>query len=187
MPKPSADKPKPRKKRKKVNHKGGKPPKQQPSGKRNAGAKKNRFRHEAVAALMECDSLTEAADQVGIAERTFRKWMKEPEFVEVWRKAKREALDHSIGRLQVRTSDAVKVLHEIMLDDEAPAGQRVRAAAEILTFAMRGAEHVDMSERLEELEQRGLSDELGETTLADWLLATVTAGPADGSATNRLN
>ncbi len=176
MPKPTQ----PKKAKKKTT-----PPRPDRTGKRNPGSKKRRKRELAIAGLIECDSQAEAAERAGIAARTLRFWMQEPDFVEAWRKARRRILEKSIGRLQGVTSDAVKALHSICMDKDASPTARVRAAAEILGFAMRGSEHVDMAERLEELEQRGMGEELGDTVLADWLTA-LTASPAE-TPTNRLN
>lgn len=162
------------------------PPNPDRTGLRNPGSKKRRKRELAIAGLIECDSQTEAAKRAGIAARTLRAWMQEPDFIEAWRKARRRILESSIGRLQGVTADAVKALHSICLDKDASPSARVRAAAEILGFAMRGAEVTDLAERIEELEARGLEDELGETTMADWLTAALTEGPS-AAPTNRLN
>ena len=79
--------------------------------------------------------------------------MQEPGFVEVYRKARREAFSQSVMRLQHASTAAVGTLLRVMTDREAPAASRVRAADVVLQTALRGMEIEDIEARVAALEQ----------------------------------
>jgi hypothetical protein len=79
--------------------------------------------------------------------------MKVPEFQTSYREARRAAFGQSIARLQQASSAAVSTLLKIMVDTNAPASTRVRAADSVLDHAKQAIEIEDVEVRVAALEQ----------------------------------
>jgi hypothetical protein len=79
--------------------------------------------------------------------------MNEREFSAAYRAARRAAFSQAIARLQQASSAAATTLLKIMLDMNAPASTRVRAADSVLDHAKRAIEIEDIEARVSELER----------------------------------
>ena len=110
---------------------------------------------QAILALLEHGSIQKAAASSGVSDVTLWRWLQKPEFREAYRKARREAFSHSMARLQHSSGAAVSTLLRVMLDKDAPAASRVRAASCVLDHAADAFELEDLDVRLERLEQIG--------------------------------
>ena len=117
------------------------------------GSKFDRKKEQAIAALLTQRNIEEAAKSIGIGANTLRRWMKEPEFNRAYREARRQAFGQSIARLQQATSAAAATLMKIMVDQNAPASTRVRAADSIFNHAAKAIEIEDIDARVTELER----------------------------------
>jgi len=117
------------------------------------GSKFGRKQEEVVAALLSQRNLEDAARVAGIAPKTLLRWLKEPEFDGAYRTARRAAYSQSIARLQQASSAAVSTLLKIMVDANAPAASRVRAADCVLDHASKAIEIEDIQVRVSELER----------------------------------
>ena len=120
------------------------------------GAKTSNFtrkKEKAIAALLTTDTVEQAASVAGIAESTLYRWLKEPVFLEQYRKARKAAVDQAISTLQERANKAAKALIDIAEDQEMPPSTRVAAAREILQTSIKGVERDDFERRLEALER----------------------------------
>ena len=117
------------------------------------GAKFGRKQEEAIAALLTQRNTDEAARVVGVAPKTLLRWLQIPEFSAAYRIARREAFGQSIARLQQASSAAATTLLKIMLDVNAPASTRVRAADSVLDHAKNAIELEDVEARVSELER----------------------------------
>jgi hypothetical protein len=113
--------------------------------------KLSRRQEQAIVALLENATLTEAAAAARVGSRTLRRWMETPLFRTAYRRARREILDHAIGRAQRLTSDAVELLHTALTNNV--SATRVRAALGLIDRAMVGADRTDMEERLAAIEE----------------------------------
>jgi len=122
------------------------------------GAKFGR-KKEAIAALLIQLNVEEAARSIGIATRTLLRWMRIPEFQTAYREARRAAYGQSIARLQQATSAAVSTLLKIMVDTNAGASSRVRAADSVLNHAKEAIEIEDIEVRVAALEQAKMLSE----------------------------
>ena len=91
-----------------------------------------RKQEEAILALLTQRNVDEAARVTKVAARTLYRWMKDPEFDAAYREAKRAAFSQSIARMHQMSSAAVSTLGKIMVDANARASTRVRAADSIL-------------------------------------------------------
>lgn len=117
------------------------------------GSKFGRKKEEAIAALLTQRNVEEAAKAAGIGTNTLWRWMRLPEFQAAYRKARRDAFSQSVARLQQASTAAVSTLLKIMVDQNAPAASRVRAAECILDRAAKAIEIEDIEARVAELER----------------------------------
>jgi len=79
--------------------------------------------------------------------------LKLPGFDAAYRAARRAAFGQSIARLQQASGAAVATLLKIMVDQNAPASSRVRAAESVLEHAGKAIEIEEIEARLTALEQ----------------------------------
>ncbi len=120
-----------------------------------AGGPKRGYKTEqAIAALLRCPTLEEAAAETGVATRTLRRWLHEPDFRQQYLAVRRQIYSQAIGRAQQTLSRGVGVLHEILDDPDAPPTARVAAFARLEEMARRGVEIEDLETRLTALEMQ---------------------------------
>ena len=113
---------------------------------RGHGSKFGRKKEEAVAALLTHRNIDEAAQSIDIAPNTLLNWMKEPEFDQAYREARRAVFQQASGA-------AVTTLLKMMVDSNAPASTRLRAADSVLNHAAKAIEIEDIEARVAELER----------------------------------
>ena len=106
---------------------------------------------KAIAALLTSASLAAAAEATGIAESTLRRWMLDETFEKRYREERARLLESAITLLRSKATEAGNVLVTIANDPLSGAAVRVQAAKAIISLAI-GAEMLELSERLEELE-----------------------------------
>ena len=107
----------------------------------------------ALQALISHPTIKDAALAAGISETTLWRYMQDEAFSKRIREARREAVGHAVARLQQASSEAVAVLRELMMKEEAPASARISAARTILDYAIRAAEMEELKARISELEE----------------------------------
>src|ERR1700692_2912666 len=112
------------------------------------GAKFDQKMEQAVAALLSHRSIEDAARELGISRNTLVRWMKKQELQAACREARRAVRSHAIGRLQDAAGAAATTLLKIMLDTNAPAATRLRAAEVVLEQAASAGEMEDIDERV---------------------------------------
>jgi hypothetical protein len=117
------------------------------------GAKFGRKMEAAISALLTRPSIEDAARVAGVAEKTLRRWMREPRFIAQYLRARREGINQAIARMQQATGAAGTVTLKLMTDPNVPAAVRLRAAEFVFDRAIRGVELEDIEERLAELER----------------------------------
>jgi hypothetical protein len=116
------------------------------------GEKLTRKQDQAIAALITCPSILDAARQSGIAEVTLYRWLKLAGFQAGYTAARRAVVQQAIVQVQQATGEAVETLRAIMHDPEAPASARVSAAKTILETAVKAVELEDLAIRIAALE-----------------------------------
>jgi hypothetical protein len=117
------------------------------------GAKFGHKKEQAIAALLSHRNVEEAARAAGLSANTLQRWIKDPEFDAAYREARRTAFEQSIARLQDGAGAAVTTVLKIMLDTNAPAGIRLRAAEVVLERGAQAIEMGDLEARVVELER----------------------------------
>jgi DNA-binding MurR/RpiR family transcriptional regulator len=122
------------------------------------GEKLSRKQELAIAALLTCRAITDAAHQCGIGEVTLHRWLKDAGFQTAYREARRAVVQQAITQVQRATGEAVETLRNVMQDPEAPASARVSAARVVLETAVKAVELEDLEARILALEtQQGMT------------------------------
>lgn len=116
------------------------------------GQKMEQKQDRAISALLQAETIREAAKEAGLAEATLHRYLKDEGFQEAYRGAKREIVNHAICYLQRSTGKAVKALVRIIEDEGAPATARVTAAKTILEMSLKALECEDLERRIIKLE-----------------------------------
>jgi len=117
------------------------------------GAKFGRKKEEAIAALLTQRSVEEAARTVGIGVSTLLRWLEVPEFDAAFREARRKVVAQATAKLQQATGAAATVVLKLMVDVNAPAAVRLRAAECVFDRAFKSIELEDIEARVAALEQ----------------------------------
>jgi hypothetical protein len=115
------------------------------------GSKFGRKKEAAIAALLAERNQAEAARVAGIDLSTLKRWMRLPEFIEEYRRARWEVVEQAYARAQQNTPAAASVLLKLMVDPDTPASGRIRAALGIFGLA-RDALDLDIETRVSALE-----------------------------------
>src|SRR5437899_464930 len=110
-------------------------------------SKKSRQREQLILALLRQPSFEKAAAASGISTATAWRIRQTAEFQEEYRQPRRAAFGPSIARLQHASPAAVSTLLKVLVDQEAPASSRTRAADSILRHATNAAELEDVGAR----------------------------------------
>src|SRR5262245_12517963 len=111
------------------------------------GGTKRHRQDAAVAALLSEPTIAAAAAQAQVSERTLRSWLKEPGFRRAVREAGLALVGEAVGKLHGAAGIAVQALVRNLSCGQ--AGQEIRAALGILEQSFRGAELLDLAERVE--------------------------------------
>ena len=116
------------------------------------GTKFGRKKEAAIAALLTQKNHEEAARVTGISLKTLKRWLRLPEFLEEYRRARWQVVEQAYARVQQNTPAAASVLLKLMVDSATPASGRIRAA--LGTFGLaREALDLDIETRVAELER----------------------------------
>jgi len=116
-----------------------------------SGSKKSRKLEQLIAALLVSPTIADAAKVAGIGDKTARRWLRDPDFAEQYRQARRSCMDQATAQLQQAMSESVETLREIQAGGESEAA-RVSAARTIIDNAIRSRELDDIAARLDALE-----------------------------------
>jgi hypothetical protein len=108
---------------------------------------------EAILALLTTPNVEQAARTVKITPRTLYRWQNEPAFDKAYRKARRDAFGQGTARLQQAAGAAVSSILKIMVDQNAPASTKLRAADLVLTHGAKAIEIEDILPRVADLER----------------------------------
>ena len=108
---------------------------------------------KAIAALLTCRTIAEAAKLAEVGERSIYRWLKQDTFQSHLRRARRQALSQALGRLQQVADRAVDTLDTILDDKKATTAGRVSAVRAALHYACHGIEIDDFEERLTAVER----------------------------------
>ena len=114
-------------------------------------ARQRRF----IAAMMTARTVAEAARMAGIAERTARRYLADPDVKAVLSAALDDALAQVTRRTVEAMAGALDTLEAVQADAEAAPSARVAAARVVMVAGPKLREAVDLAERVANLERRG--------------------------------
>lgn len=104
--------------------------------------------------LLVTGNVTKASKLSNISKVTGYKYLKSDSFKRVYRMRRAEQLKETTTLLQVASVEAVKVLSDIMQDENVSPYARQQAAQTVLSMAYKAVETVEVVEMVEELEAR---------------------------------
>jgi ATP/maltotriose-dependent transcriptional regulator MalT len=107
----------------------------------------------AIAALLSTRTVRGAAVKCKLSEPTLYRLLQDQDFKAKYRAARRELVEYTITQLQRDGADAAAALREIVKDKKTAASVRVSAARVILETGIKAVELIDLSERLDRLEE----------------------------------
>lgn len=107
------------------------------------GAKFDRKKDEAIAALLSHKSLEDAARAIGVNPNTLTRWKKETEFLEGLEEARRLMYSEAIERLRSAAGAAASTVLKVMINPSTPPAVKLKAAEIVLDKAevTKGFEH----------------------------------------------
>jgi transposase-like protein len=114
---------------------------------------KNGRKDRAILALLEHPSMEKAAEAVGVHPTTLRRWLRQPEFQEALRQARREKFLQAMGLLHLGTGAAVAHLMKLMRDPNQPGSTQIRAIDSLLNRVAKAIEIEDVLARITALER----------------------------------
>lgn len=103
-----------------------------------------------ISLLLTERTIEQACTKANIAVTTYWRWMKDRNFIQEYRGARRGILENVVAKIQSITFAAIDTL-ERNLNCENPSAE-IRCAAIILEQSIKGVELLDVTERLEMLE-----------------------------------
>jgi phage terminase small subunit len=106
-----------------------------------------------LAAYLACSNITVAARTCGMAEKTARRLVKQSDFQEAYRAAKRELFNQALDGLREHVDKAINTLVRHMSAEETPAGAQIRAAQIYLEQAINVHKMSELEEKYAELER----------------------------------
>jgi hypothetical protein len=108
---------------------------------------------EAIAALLSYPTIKQAAESLGIGERTLHRWLVEDQaFIAAYRQARRVVFAQAIAQTQRLLPLAINTLGQVMADKSAPHSARVSAATAVTRFSRESIELDELAERVQALE-----------------------------------
>lgn len=113
----------------------------------------NEKKRKALAALLMNPNKTEAARQAGITFNTLKNYLKDPEFMEEYKRQFSELIEESTRIAQTLINPALQTLHSMMDDTTLPPQARISAAKILLDTSFKLTDKNDILQRLEVLER----------------------------------
>jgi hypothetical protein len=99
-------------------------------------------------------SIKAAATEAGTGERTAHTWLSNSAFRAYVSELRGRIVFEATGQLTGLMTSAVRKLESVMNDPAAPAYVQLQAASKIMDSLIRMREHIELLERIEELERR---------------------------------
>lgn len=106
----------------------------------------------ALQALLTSRTVKEAAAKAGTTDNTIRRYMKDPEFVTVYKERVSEIMEAATRNLQQNFNAAIDRLGRIVADDEESGTNQIAAARALLDYGLKFTEFNDILSELETAE-----------------------------------
>lgn len=109
---------------------------------------------QAIAAILSSGSITEAANQAGLNERTIYRWMTQDDFRAALYSEEDRVIDIAIRRLLNLSDKAINTFEELLGKEAANDNVKLRAAQLVIDNLIRLRELQTIDARLSELEEK---------------------------------
>lgn len=109
-------------------------------------------KQRALQALLTQPTKKAAAEAAGIAPRTLRDYLADPEFQKEYKKAFGQLVTDATRQAQQSLSPAISALRDIVEDDNENSSARIAAARSLLEYGLRLTEFSDILAELEAVE-----------------------------------
>ncbi len=106
---------------------------------------KENNKEKALAAMIECSSITDEAQNCGLSEKTLRRFLEDKEFFDEYRSARQQILESAVSGLQQAANEAVATLRRNLNCDNPQA--EIRAAQLILDNVFGNSENAKPIEK----------------------------------------
>ncbi len=114
---------------------------------------KERFREQAISALLASRSVEVAAKKVGVSAKTLSRWLKDEEFRAEYQAVKKDLLRAGIANLARKVFDAAEVLGQVAKSKGKPyQAARAHAATAIIRLSLDADVIDDIEARIRKLE-----------------------------------
>ena len=114
--------------------------------------KRTRTWESCVASLLSEPTIDQAAARAGVSVRALKNYLNDPDFLHLYRSARRQLFEGSIVRLQQLCLAAVSALNRAVHCGDTRL--EIRAAEAILSHAAGGLETFDLVDKIAQLEQQ---------------------------------
>ena len=109
---------------------------------------------QALSALLTCPTVRAAARQVGVHDRTIRRWLQDDkQFQKRLRQLRNEALGQASTHLQQGATQAVRAMYDLIESDQLIETGRATLIRTALDFAFRSGAYGDLADRIADLEK----------------------------------
>ena len=112
----------------------------------------NHFQIQAAKMMLEGQDYKAIGIQVNKDQSTIRRWSNLPEFQEMLQVGKTAAFQECSVRLASSMFLSACALESVLLDPDTRAGDRIKAATEILNYSLKLSENLDLQNRIRLLE-----------------------------------
>ena len=99
-----------------------------------------------IVALMTHRTIREAAESIGITDRTIYARMRNVEFEQAYKCARTDLLRASVAEIGTRVQDALTVISDIMHSEDASAQVRLNAASMLLNYSEKAQDRLRAEE-----------------------------------------
>ena len=99
-----------------------------------------------IVALMTHRTIREAAESIGITDRTIYARMRNVEFEQAYKCARTDLLRGTVAEVGTRVQDALSVISEIMHSEDSSAQVRLNAASMLLNYSEKAQDRLRAEE-----------------------------------------
>ncbi len=107
---------------------------------------------DSLPVILSSKSLAEGLKKANVSKTTYYAWLKLPEYKKELNRIKKEIVEQALNELKISTTEAVKVLKDLLSSENEHI--QLRTAIKILDFTEKFMEQEDIIERLNRFEER---------------------------------
>ena len=104
---------------------------------------------QAIPHIIAASSLERAAKDARVSRSTLYRWMSDPEFRAELKRMREAAAELGYEMLRGLVLKSVSTLNEIVKDEHAPVGARLRAARATIELALKAEEQFELKRRID--------------------------------------